>query len=157
MNSYMSNNLKYFLTALSIAAVAVAGSLCTSAGQAWYALLETPSQWPPPFLFPVVWSAIYLLTFFAVCACIKQDAANLQRVLISAGINGILNVLWCLFFFALKLPFAGQIVILLNLAASIWLVYEIFLAKKPWAWPMLLYPFWVSIATTLNLAIWILN
>lgn len=153
----MSNNLKYFLTALCIVAVAALGSVFTGLGQEWYSLLTRPTQWPPDYLFPIVWSAIYILAFFAICYCIKQSALNLKKIIIIAAINGVLNVLWCLTFFTLHMPLLGLVAIILNLAASIALVTEIYGENKIWAYFMAIYPLWVSIATALNLAIWILN
>lgn len=153
----MSNNVKYFLTALCIVAVAAVGSIFTGIGQEWYAILIRPSQWPPNYLFPIVWSAIYLLVFFALCYCIKQNVPNLKKLLIVAAINGVLNVLWCLTFFTLHMPLLGLVAIILNLAAAIALVAEIYGANKIWAYFTAIYPLWVSLATALNLAIWILN
>ena len=105
----MSNNLKYFLTALCIVAVAALGSVFTGLGQEWYSLLTKPTQWPPDYLFPIVWSAIYILAFFAICYCIKQSALNLKKIIIIAAINGVLNVPYYLsksFDFFLCLPYA---------------------------------------------------
>jgi tryptophan-rich sensory protein len=48
-------------------------------------------------------------------------------------------------------------VIILNLIASIVLWLDIYKYNKNYAYFVAIYPIWLSIATTLNLAIWILN
>ena len=72
-------------------------------------------------------------------------------------INGALNVLWCLVFFTLKQLLLGDIVIILNLIAGFLLIADIFKTKKLYGYILIIYPIWLSIATTLNLALWILN
>lgn len=68
----MKNSTKCILTALSVIAVAVTGSIFTYIGQQWYGTLDKPSQWPPNYLFPIVWSVIYLLTFVTLCNVSQQ-------------------------------------------------------------------------------------
>lgn len=153
----MSNNMKYFWTAVCIIAVAALGSVFTALGQEWYSTLSRPSEWPPNYLFPIVWSAIYILVFFALCYCIKENIPNLKKIIIVAAINGVLNILWCLVFFTLHLTFLGQVIIIVNLFAAIALAIEIYKNSQLWGYLLTIYPLWVSIATALNLAIWILN
>lgn len=152
----MSNNMKYFLTALGIVTVAALGSVFTALGQDWYAALARPSEWPPDYLFPIVWSAVYILSFFTFFLRIK-DGGELKRLYGIGIANGILNVLWCLSFFTLHIPLLGLFVIILNLAAALAFVREIYGTNRMWAYVMSVYPEWVSLATALNLAIWILN
>ena len=86
-----------------------------------------------------------------------KDGVITKKVSVLFIVNGVLNVLWCLVFFTLKLTFLGNIVIILNLIASILLFIEIFKYKKLYVYWLSIYPIWISIATTLNLALWILN
>lgn len=69
-------------------------------------------------------------------------------------INGILNVLWCLVFFTLKLTFVGVVVIVFNAVASVVFVRQI---EGKIQYAMWIYPLWVMLATMLNVAVWILN
>jgi len=122
----------------------------------WFDSLEKPSQWIPNVIIPIVWSVIYIT--FAVILIRWQSEEDIPvaiRVLLI--INGVLNVVWCLVFFTLKLTFIGNIVIILNLIFAIALWINIFSQKKVYAYILSIYPIWLSIATTLNTAIWILN
>lgn len=152
----MSNNLKFLLTAAAIVVVAALGSVFAALGQDWYSALITPTQWPPSVLFPIVWSVIYALAFFAIGFSLK-DRTDGKRLAIVAAVNGALNVLWCLIFFTMRQPLAGLVAIILTLVAAVALVAEIYRINKIWAFIMALYTLWVSLATALNLAVWILN
>ena len=154
----MNKNLIFKLTTtvLPVVVVAVLGSIFVGIGMPWFQSLAKPSQWIANIVIPIVWTIVYSL--FALVLFLWQGKEPLQLstfVLLVA--NGVLNVLWCLVFFALKLTFLGNIVIILNLIAAFLLVYSIFKTNKIFAYMLAIYPIWLSIATTLNLAVWILN
>ena len=153
----MKNNvLRISGVVAPIVIVAVLGSVFVNFGMDWFNELIKPSQWIPKWVIPVVWTVIYLT--FAVVLLIwsgKDEIPTDTKILLIA--NGILNILWCLVFFTLKLTFIGNIVIILNLIAGIVLWINIFLQKKNYAYWLSIYPIWLSVATTLNLAMWILN
>lgn len=153
----MKNNVLRVISVVApIVLVAVLGSVFVNLGTEWFNGLVKPGQWIPNWIIPVVWTLIYVT--FAVILLIwssKEEIPTSTKVLLI--INGILNVLWCLVFFTLKLTFVGDIVIILNLIAGIALWVNIFLQKRNYAFYLSIYPIWLSIATTLNLAMWILN
>lgn len=153
----MKNNILRIVSVVApIILVAVLGSIFVNLGMDWFDSLTKPTQWIPNWIIPVVWTAIYLA--FAVVLLIwsgKEEIPTNTKVFLI--INGILNILWCLVFFTLKLTFVGNIVIILNLIAGIVLWVNIFLQKRVYAYWLSSYPIWLSIASTLNLAVWILN
>jgi len=153
----MKNNVKRIISVVApIVLVAVLGSVFVNLGMDWFNGLTKPSQWIPNWVIPVVWTVIYVI--FAVVLLMWTNKENLQKSTIALLIiNGILNILWCLVFFTLKQTFLGNIVIILNLIAGIALWVNIFLQKKTYAYWVSIYPIWLSIASTLNLALWILN
>ena len=153
----MKNNVLRIVSIVApIVLVAVLGSVFVNLGMDWFNALVKPSQWIPNWVIPVVWTVIYI-TFAIVLLnwSNKEEIPTSTKVLLIA--NGILNVLWCLVFFTFKLTFAGNIVILLNLIAGVVLWIDIFLKKKIYAYFLSIYPIWLTIASTLNLAMWILN
>ena len=147
---------KSLIIFFSILLVAVLGSIFVNIGMEWFNALNKPTQWIVNIIIPIVWTIIYIT--FAVILIIWQNKDDLPvttKVLLI--INGVLNVLWCIVFFALKQTFGGNIVIILNLVLGYILVADIYKNKKLYGLILLIYPIWLSIATTLNLAIWILN
>lgn len=141
---------------ISILIVAGLGSLFVQIGMNWFGLLKKPSQWIPNFIIPIVWSIIYI-SFGIVLSLWVSNYQIPKNTIFCLIINGILNVLWCLTFFTLRLTFLGNIIIVLNLFSSIILFIQILNFNKLYAFLTAFYPIWLSIATTLNLAIWILN
>lgn len=151
-----SQTKKIIISIIAIISVAVLGSIFVKIGMDWFNSLKKPTQWVPNVVIPIVWTIIYLA--FAVINFIwlkKEDIPTSTIVLML--INAVLNVLWCLTFFALKQLLIGNIVILLNLIAGFVLIINIFKYKKIYGYILSIYPIWLSIATTLNLALWILN
>ena len=104
---------KNIITIGSIVAVAVLGTIFTQLGLNWFESLAKPSQWVPQFIFPIVWTTIYLIFGYVL---IKQQKSEKlpQKTIILLIINGVLNVLWCLCFFTLHLTLVGNIVIIIN-------------------------------------------
>lgn len=136
--------------------VAGLGSLFVGLGMQWFMGLENPSQWVPNILIPIVWTVIYITVGVILFLWLSGDGIP-KNLSILFVINGILNVLWCLLFFTLRLTFVGQITIVLNLIFAWVLIYNVFKVKKTYGFALIIYPIWLSIATCLNLATWILN
>ena len=153
----MKNNVLRIIGVVApIVLVAVLGSVFVNLGMEWFDGLIKPSQWIPNWIIPVVWTIIYIT--FAVVLLMWTNKESLKKSTIALLVaNGILNILWCLVFFTFKLTFIGNIVIILNLIAGISLWVNIFIQKSNYAYALAIYPIWLSIATTLNLAMWILN
>ena len=152
----MKKSLKITLSLVGVILVAGLGSLFVNLGIEWFNALTKPSQWIPNIVIPIVWTIIYVLASIILILRINREEDNsiINTLFI---INGILNVLWCLCFFTLKLTFIGNIVIILNLVLAYLLVIHLFKERKLYGYLLSIYPLWVSIATTLNTALWILN
>ena len=144
------------MSLVGVILVAGLGSLFVNLGMEWFNALTKPSQWIPNIVIPIVWTIIYVLASIILVLRINREEDN-RAINALFIINGILNVLWCLFFFTLKLTFIGNIVIILNLVLAYLLVIHLFKERKLYGYLLSIYPLWVSIATTLNTALWILN
>ena len=152
----MSKKLKIFISIISIIVVAALGSVFVQLGMDWFNGLNKPSQWIPNIVIPIVWSIIYIT--FAIILVILQNREDLPiKTIVLLIINGVLNVLWCLVFFTLEQTFLGNIVIVINAVFAYLLVANIYKNKALYGYITFIYPIWVTIATTLNTAIWILN
>ena len=148
--------IKIIITIASIVVVAVLGSLFVNLGMDWFNSLNKPSQWIPNIVIPIVWTIIYLTYAIVLFFWIKNYKLT-RNIIIALIVNGILNVLWCLVFFTVQQTFLGLIIIILNLIASYLLFFIMYKEQKLYSIFTFIYPIWLSLATTLNLAIWILN
>ena len=142
---------------IAIAIVAGIGSLFVNLGTNWFNALTKPTEWIPNFVIPVVWTVIYLTTAVIMFFWIKKESALDRKFTILFVINGILNILWCLLFFTFGQMFIGLITILLNLLFATKLIFQLSKYNLVYSYILGIYPLWLSIATTLNLAVWILN
>lgn len=147
---------KIIISIAVIVAVAALGSVFVNLGMDWFNALRKPAQWLPNFVIPIVWTVVYLTFGVINFIWFKNDDIPISTVILMI-INAVLNVLWCLTFFTLKQLFLGNIVILLNLIAGFALIVDILKYEKIYGYILSIYPIWLSIATTLNLALWILN
>ena len=111
----------------------------------------------------VVWAilisilAVIYLTF-AVILFLWIKKENLPRKVIWLLIlNGVFNVLWCLVFFTLNQLFLGNVILIFNLILAVKLILEVYKTQKLYSAILLIYPAWLCVATSLNVAVWILN
>lgn len=153
----MSKKLKYQLLAVaSVIIVAGLGSVFVNLGMDWFVGLIKPTQWIPNILIPIVWTVVYLLSAIILWVLIKNNNMSTYLFVLFV-LNGVLNILWCLIFFTLHLTLLGNIVIIINLIFGWLLVIELFKYRNTLYNFLIIYPMWLSIATSLNLCLWILN
>jgi translocator protein len=124
----------------------------------WYRRLDLPSWTPPNWVFPVVWTTLYVLIAWAgwrVALRAPMGEAALPLGLWACQIG--LNVLWTPVFFGLRRPDAAVPVVVL-LWISVAAMVGSFMAIDAWAgFAMLPYLVWVTIAAALNIAVWRCN
>lgn len=122
----------------------------------WYQTIEKSALTPPGWVFPVVWSMLYLLMGIALWRFLDSSAPRRARrtVVTLFGIQLVLNGLWSYLFFGLHRPgvaLAEIVILWLAIAALI-------AAVRPFsrAAALLLAPYlgWVSFATFLNFEVW---
>ena len=136
------------------------GSLVTITGPgSWYSTLDKPFFTPPGWVFAPVWLTLFVLMGIALYLVWESGIRqrNVQVALAIFGIQFILNILWSFLFFGLQSPLLGLVDILLlwvMIAATIAAFYRV---RKTAAYLLIPYIAWVSIATALNGAIYLMN
>ena len=135
-----------------------AGLLTMNSMEAFEALNQPPLS-PPGWLFPVVWTVLYVLMGIASYLVSVSDAPHEEkaRALWTYGIQLAFNFLWPIAFFNLKW----------YLFAFLWLVILWILIlitalrfgriRKPAGYLLVPYLLWVAFAGYLNLGIYLLN
>ena len=155
----MKGNWKAFLIALGIP-LAVGGlAALLSGGMGAYLTIENPPLSPPGWVFPVVWSALYLLmgyssyrVYFA-----GKSPAYTRRALWLYAIQLVLNFLWPIVFFGFGW-YLGAVFVLLALWVAIFLTMRTFSVIDETAGDLLIpYILWVTFAGYLNLGVYFLN
>ena len=151
---------KPLLLALALP-LAVGGfsAFLTRDGMRAFASLRQPPMSPPAWLFPVVWTLLYLSMGLASYLVWVSDVSDRRRdrALTVYGLSLAANFLWPILFFTVQAWLAAFLLLLL-LWALVGIAALLFGAITPRAGKLLLpYLAWLTFAAYLNLGVWLLN
>lgn len=124
----------------------------------WYLALNKPFFNPPNWIFGPVWTILYIMiwiSFYIVWN--KWFWVNKNKVKIVYFIQLFLNFLWSFSFFYLENPILWLINIIILWLIIIYNIYLFYKIDKKAGFLLIPYLLWVSFATMLNLAIYLLN
>ena len=131
----------------------------TMDSMAQFAALAQPPLSPPGWVFPVVWTILYLLMGWASFLIWKSGAPQTakRRALGLYGVQLAVNFVWPLLFFRAGLYGFALIwlVILLVLVAETMLAFG--RIDRRAAWLLAPYLLWLLFAAYLNAGVWLLN
>ncbi|MBQ3094537.1 MAG: tryptophan-rich sensory protein [Clostridia bacterium] len=119
--------------------------------------LVKPPLTPPQWVFPVVWSILYLLMGYAAYRIAVSGDSGASDALRMYWIQLAINALWTFFFFRLDwrlFAFFWLLLLIVLIVRTVTLFQEIDrIAAR------LLYPYlaWCAFAAYLNLAFWLIN
>jgi tryptophan-rich sensory protein len=136
------------------------GTLVTATGTgSWYDMLVKPSFNPPSWVFGPVWTLLYILMGISLYLVLMawRRGVDARSPVILFGIQLGLNALWSFLFFGLRSPAAGLAGILVLLIFIIATTMTFFRVSRPAGLLLLPYLAWVSFASFLNYAIFVLN
>ena len=155
----MKRNTKQLLITLAIP-LAVGGlAAVLSGGMDTYKTLNQPPLSPPGWIFPIVWSILYLLMGYASYRIwtAQAEPTDARRALIFYAIQLGLNFLWPIVFFGFGWYWFAFI-LLLVLWVFIYLTMHLFGVIDDTAENLLIpYLLWVTFAGYLNLGVALLN
>ncbi len=124
--------------------------------RAFQNLAQSPLT-PPPVVFSIVWSILYILIgVSAALVYIAPPRGLKDQHLFFAG-TLLLNFLWPVLFFALGLRLAALVTLLVMLALAIGTVIRYRPVSATAAWLQVPYALWLCFAVYLNLTVYQLN
>ncbi len=137
----------------------ISAGFLTADSMETFAMLEKPFLSPPGFLFPIVWTVLYVLMGISSYLVITSGAARQEILpaLVLYGIQLAMNVIWPILFF--RLGWYGISFVWLVLLWAVIYAYttEAFHISRAAAALMVPYLIWVAFAGYLNLGIALLN
>ncbi len=155
----MKINWKKLIICLAIP-LAVGGlAALLSGGMADYSVINQPPLSPPGWLFPIVWTILYLLMGYASYRVLTSGAEQeqIRKALRLYGAQLALNFLWPIIFFGFD-AYLLAFVVLIALWVLIFLTVRAFSKIDERAGDLLLpYLLWVTFAGYLNLGVYLLN
>lgn len=143
---------------IPVAVGAVAGAL-TSQSMRVFSGLNQPSFAPPGWLFPVVWTILYLLMGLASYLVLTSDASpkDIRRAMILYAAQLVVNFFWSLIFFNLGNYLFAFVWLLLLWVLVLLTTWQFSKCSKTAAYLMIPYILWITFAAFLNYMIYILN
>jgi len=152
--------VKIVISILACFAAGGIGSIFTTKSiPEWYARLNKPRFTPPNWAFGPVWTILYILMGISVFLVWQNGLSN-EGILLAFTLFWIqltFNALWSIVFFGIRSKEGGIFIII-----TLWLlILATIITSFPvsrWAGALLIpYILWVSLASYLNIGIWLLN
>jgi benzodiazapine receptor len=143
-----------FVTFLAACGAAAATGAMFQPGQ-WYDSLIKPVWTPPGWVFPVVWTTLYLSMAYAAMRVAGLPGAG--QALAFWALQIAFNTLWTPVFFGLHRVKAGMIIILFLWSAVAATTASFMMLDQIAGLLMLPYLLWVTIASALNFSVMRLN
>lgn len=137
-------------------AVGGLSALLTKNSMDTFAAINKPVLSPPGWLFPVVWTILYILMGIASYLVLISEKPHTAAFTVY-GIQLIFNFFWSIIFFDLELymfAFIWLVILWFLILKTTCMFYQI---SKPAGYLMLPYLLWVTFAGYLNLSIYLLN
>ena len=140
-------------------AVGGIAALLTGSGMDAFEALNQPPLSPPGWLFPVVWTILYILMGIAsyLVPTSGKSQESIRQALVLYGIQLAFNFLWPVFFFCLStylFAFIWLVALWLLILATTVSFYRL---SDLAGYLMIPYLIWVTFAGYLNLGIFLLN
>ena len=123
----------------------------------WYPYLNKSTVSPPNYLFPIVWTIIYIINGISLGIIWGAESYLSKNGLMFFLIQLALNFLWSILFFYMQSPMLGFInIFLLDIALLLYMkrCYDI---HKLAFWLNVPYMLWLIFATYLNLYVMVYN
>ena len=157
----MKSKIRPYIVSVAVSlAVGALSAFFTRNTMDIYSTLSTPPLAPPSFLFPIVWTVLYVLMGISA-AMIYKDSMATQRAkegaLTTYAASLVFNFTWSIIFFNRRLFLFAFVWLLVLLALIIKTIVDYAKINKTAAYLQIPYALWVTFAGYLNLGIWWLN
>lgn len=156
----MKGRIKLLILCILIP-LAVGGLSALLTGQQMQAFgaLQKPPLSPPGWLFPVVWTILFILMGIAsyLVLTAEADPTDRKTALWFYGAQLAFNFLWSIFFFRFDLYLFSFFWLLALWLLILVTMLEFYRIRKAAGWLMVPYLIWVTFAAYLNLGIVLLN
>ena len=150
--------LKTLITSLAISlGVGGLSSIITRGSFEIYKDLNRPPLSPPSWIFPVVWTILYILMGISSYIVYESDSELKNKALTVYIIQLAVNFIWPILFFNLEMFLLSFVWLLILLALIIYMILLFYKISPIAAYLQIPYLLWIVFAGYLNLMIFILN
>lgn len=157
----MWKKIKPFVISIAIAlAVGGLSALLTMENMDIYSRINRPPLSPPSWLFPVVWTILYVLMGIGAALVYNRKEFKpeaVKRALIIYAVNLFLNFFWSIIFFNLEAYLLAFVWLVALWAVIIAMIVSFRRVSPAPAYMQIPYLIWVTFAGYLTFAIYLLN
>lgn len=141
-------------TLVCLAVGALSGILQHTAITEWYPTLDKPAVTPPDVAFPIAWTVIYICMGVSLGRLLSL---GYRRIIWLWGAQLAVNLAWSILFFTCRSPIMGLIdIVVLDFLVALYITVT--LPRSSMASLLFIpYALWLTLATYLNVYIWIYN
>lgn len=152
-------NTRFLLSILLPLGVGITSSLFSSAGILLYKTMPKPPLSPPAFLFPLVWTILYVMmgtaSYMIWNSDVSTDTKKIPTILYLLQL--FMNFFWSIIFFTLNLYTLALIWLIVMYIVILTCTCTFFTINKNAGWLMIPYNLWMVFAFYLNLSIVTMN
>ena len=146
-----------FISAGVVLLISLIGFLLSMNSEEVYRAITLPAFAPPTITFSIVWPILYIILGISLYLIISSNSTLIKPAIEIFIIQIIVNLLWPLIFFILKLEIVGLFA-LFTLNVLIILMIKIFTnVNKTAGYIQIPYLIWSIFATAINFGIVVLN
>ena len=153
----MKNRDDIIYPVIAVAVGALAGLLTRQSVKEVFPLLEKPPLTPPALLFPIVWTALYILMGVGMAEVRSRGGAGRRRAERLWWAQLAVNFSWTLVFFLAGAYLAALFVLILLFGLVVAMTAAFGKLSPPAARLQAPYLLWLAFAGYLNAGIWLLN
>lgn len=132
-------------------------SALLSGNMSSYSILDKPAFSPPGFIFPIVWTILYILMGISSYIVYSSNSPNKPKALLIYGIQLFFNFCWSIIFFGLDLYLFAFIWLIALIFIIIIMIRQFYIVSPLAAYLQIPYLIWCIFAAYLNFSIFILN
>lgn len=152
-----TNKRKLIVFILIPLAVGLVSGILTKNSMTMYNTLNQPALSPPGWVFPVVWTILYILMGVSSYLIATSPSQKKQEALLLYAIQLFLNFIWSPIFFGSGNYFLAFLVLVLLWYVVVKMIRAFFRIDPTAALLQIPYLLWITFAGYLNLAIIFLN
>ena len=156
----VKSNLKWKALIINIAVPLLTGaiaSLISREGFKEYGNVVQPALSPPGWLFPIVWTILYILMGISTYLIYEKDKTINKPSLILYAIQLAINFIWPVFFFGFKAYLFSFILLIVLTLFVVTMIIFFYKENKLSGLIQIPYLLWLIFASYLNLSVFILN
>ncbi len=151
----MKNKSSFIISILIPILVGTLSSLFS--GNMSLSMFNKPSFSPPSFLFPIVWTILYILMGISSYIIYSSDNKNKRKAITIYAIQLFFNFFWSIIFFGSSQYLLAFIWLIILIIFIIIMIYQFYTVEPLAAYLQIPYLLWCLFAAYLNFMIYRLN